>query len=102
MACQRRTGLDHFGHACDGARVIRLQGRRIKQNPSAAKRRRWQSQIGILPAVDSFAINGISRPMIRSKTRKNHPEWGGSRFGADYGARTRHLDLGKVALYQMS
>ena len=28
----------------------------------------------------------------------------GCRFGngADYGARTRHLDLGKVALYQMS
>ena len=25
-----------------------------------------------------------------------------SHFGADYGARTRHLDLGKVALYQMS
>ena len=25
-----------------------------------------------------------------------------SDFGADYGARTRHLDLGKVALYQMS
>ena len=24
------------------------------------------------------------------------------RHGADYGARTRHLDLGKVALYQMS
>ena len=23
-------------------------------------------------------------------------------FGADYGDRTRHLDLGKVALYQMS
>ena len=23
-------------------------------------------------------------------------------LGADYGARTRHLDLGKVALYQMS
>ena len=23
-------------------------------------------------------------------------------FGADYGARTRHLNLGKVALYQMS
>ncbi len=23
-------------------------------------------------------------------------------IGADYGARTRHLDLGKVALYQMS
>ena len=22
--------------------------------------------------------------------------------GADYGSRTRHLDLGKVALYQMS
>ena len=25
-----------------------------------------------------------------------------TRVGADYGARTRHLDLGKVALYQMS
>ena len=25
-----------------------------------------------------------------------------TRSGADYGARTRHLDLGKVALYQMS
>ena len=25
-----------------------------------------------------------------------------AKFGADYGARTRHLDLGKVALYQMS
>ena len=24
------------------------------------------------------------------------------KYGADYGARTRHLDLGKVALYQMS
>ena len=23
-------------------------------------------------------------------------------FGAEYGARTRYLDLGKVALYQMS
>ncbi len=23
-------------------------------------------------------------------------------FGADYGARTRHLNLGKVALYRMS
>ena len=23
-------------------------------------------------------------------------------LGADYGSRTRHLDLGKVALYQMS
>ena len=26
----------------------------------------------------------------------------GALYGADYGARTRHLDLGKVALYQMS
>ena len=28
--------------------------------------------------------------------------YGCIRNGADYGARTRHLDLGKVALYQMS
>ena len=26
----------------------------------------------------------------------------GAEYGADYGARTRHLHLGKVALYQMS
>ena len=28
--------------------------------------------------------------------------WLRHHIGADYGARTRHLDLGKVALYQMS
>ena len=33
--------------------------------------------------------------------KKNHPE-GGSFFGAGDEARTRYLDLGKVALYQMS
>ena len=38
-----------------------------------------------------------------ARKRKNHPGWGGFFVsGADYGARTRHLDLGKVALYQMS
>ena len=31
-----------------------------------------------------------------------HEEFRVRRFGADYGARTRHLHLGKVALYQMS
>ena len=33
------------------------------------------------------------RKLIYKKNRKNE---------ADYGARTRHLDLGKVALYRMS
>ena len=38
------------------------------------------------------------------KTRKKNSRPAGLLlfFGADYGARTRHLDLGKVALYQMS
>ena len=34
--------------------------------------------------------------------RKTVPLGYGFSFGADYGARTRHLHLGKVALYQMS
>ena len=34
--------------------------------------------------------------------RKKHAYACFFRIGADYGARTRHLDLGKVALYQMS
>ena len=34
--------------------------------------------------------------------RKKHAQACFFRIGADYGARTRHLDLGKVALYQMS
>ena len=37
---------------------------------------------------------------IRDLDKKSKPF--GLDFGADYGARTRHLDLGKVALYQMS
>ena len=36
---------------------------------------------------------------IRQKTKKQHLS---ILLEADYGARTRHLNLGKVALYQMS
>ena len=35
----------------------------------------------------------------RANARRSAP---GRPFGADYGVRTRYLDLGKVALYQMS
>ncbi len=34
--------------------------------------------------------------------QKSHSIGVGFPYGADYGARTRHLHLGKVALYQMS
>ena len=38
-----------------------------------------------------------------NKTKKQpRDELGVAFYGADYGARTRHLHLGKVALYQMS
>ena len=109
MGCKHITGLVHLKRAAlevnplrvlaDGARVIRL--RRIKQNASAAKHRRWQSQIGILPAVLQ-AKRWVLAPVIHSKTPKKGTQWVPLRFGADYGARTRHLHLGKVALYQMS
>ena len=36
-------------------------------------------------------------PLERKKSKSCDSD-----FGADYGARTRHLHLGKVALYQMS
>ena len=46
------------------------------------------------------------RPLLRSKSaapkRKHHPDGWCFLFGAGDEARTRYLDLGKVALYQMS
>ena len=45
---------------------------------------------GFEPADNGVADRGLTT-WLRHQT-----------IGADYGARTRHLDLGKVALYQMS
>ena len=48
-------------------------------------------------------IRGRALALINSlETQKKAPGGCLFAFGADYGARTRHLDLGKVALYQMS
>ncbi len=47
-------------------------------------------QAGFEPADNGVADRGLTTWLLHHK------------FGADYGARTRHLDLGKVALYQMS
>ena len=46
--------------------------------------------IGFEPMDNGVADRGLTT-WLRHQT-----------YGADYGARTRHLDLGKVALYQMS
>ena len=44
-----------------------------------------------------------SEPLDRIEKTKGYTVWCILLFfGADYGARTRHLHLGKVALYQMS
>ena len=43
-----------------------------------------------------------STPLIAPKKIKKHLLNASAFLGADYGARTRHLHLGKVALYQMS
>ena len=45
---------------------------------------------GFEPADNGVADRGLTTWLRHQKN------------GADYGARTRHLDLGKVALYQMS
>ena len=45
----------------------------------------------------------VAHPQSRQPlTAKNPGACAPGKNGADYGARTRHLDLGKVALYQMS
>ena len=74
-----------------------------------------EAPIGIGPMNKGFAdlcltawlwrpMNLATRLRLRGdleENDKNHLDF--CRFsGADYGARTRHLDLGKVALYQMS
>ena len=48
---------------------------------------------GFEPADNGVADRGLTTWL------RHHKPFG---YGADYGARTRHLDLGKVALYQMS
>ena len=45
------------------------------------------------------AINASGQTQFRVSSSSITPV---KQVGADYGARTRHLDLGKVALYQMS
>ena len=50
--------------------------------------------------ISSFYMERITGLEIREATFE--PFVYPSKIGADYGARTRHLDLGKVALYQMS
>ena len=52
---------------------------------------------GVMPGLGHI----VTRPAKWVPNKK--PLTGsGFLFGADYGARTRHLHLGKVALYQMS
>ena len=53
----------------------------------------------LLGALHRFGA--VQSHKLGSKT-KTVPLGYGFCFGADYGARTRHLHLGKVALYQMS
>ena len=54
---------------------------------------------GFEPGNNGFADRGLTAWLWR--LIKRAASICGS-DGADYGARTRHLDLGKVALYQMS
>ena len=57
-------------------------------------------QTGALPLgyVTLFLLYGMFAFLLKN----NILEIEDVAIGADYGARTRHLNLGKVALYQMS
>ena len=46
--------------------------------------------------------HNVSICFLANFVKKQHPIEDVAFTGADYGARTRHLNLGKVALYQMS
>ena len=50
----------------------------------------------------SLVAKLLAKPLEGLRKKSNPTEMGLLFFGADYGARTRHLHLGKVALYQMS
>ena len=67
--------------------------------------------IGILKRITGSILaarrRSVSRgsdmpPACHSTPLPFEPGFTISFFGADYGARTRHLNLGKVALYRMS
>ena len=54
------------------------------------------------PASGKQRQNGVGRPPGHGRTQKNDNLSGCRYFGAENGARTRDLNLGKVALYQLS
>ena len=61
-----------------------------------------KAKLAPLTNLHGKLVRLLRKPVSRQKA-KAPPDWVVPLlFGADYGARTRHLDLGKVALYQMS
>ena len=60
-----------------------------------------QTDNDVLALLEMMLTFGQMMLCPTDTNEKIQADWLGF-FGADYGARTRHLDLGKVALYQMS
>ena len=89
---------------------VRTDGTKRKPEPTRALNpaRRITEQSLLLcrgDALDFSPLRGEKSGFKPDAVRKRAGRITGSFplfFGADYGARTRHLDLGKVALYQMS
>ena len=86
--------------------LVNLKRRALEENRTP----RWlnttaASGSAFFPPSIALQLKAGSRPVIHAKKEKRNTHataWVLLFFGADYGARTRHLDLGKVALYQMS
>ena len=57
---------------------------------------------GDVRRTNPFGRHGQTKYHLMAEKQRKNPAHRTGFSGADYGARTRHLDLGKVALYQMS
>ena len=66
--------------------------------------RRVSVAVGSDSHLGCHSLPPLSNPYLPFKQKKKRRIYLSFHliYGADYGARTRHLNLGKVALYQMS
>ncbi len=80
-----------FGEAKSTKQGVRGESRRPTHDDYATR--------PVNPQYSQEYLEG-AEPRVNYKKENSPLTW--TVFGADYGARTRHLHLGKVALYQMS
>ena len=78
-----------------------MKSEKVKNSAHSRVRNFLEVTAGFEPADNGVADRGLTA-WLRHHIEEKRARIIRTRVGADYGARTRHLDLGKVALYQMS